>query len=253
MATPTSNGVVTFLTTSNYSGTTYIDTLAIGTKWAGGIGSNANLTFSIASWDSYFSTDSYTGYGPVSGSGEPWNGGSPLTATQATAARNALSTWADVANITFNEVTDSYSVAGDIRFARSDAPSTAWAYYPNATANAGDIWFSKSSQYDTATKGTYGYTTFIHEIGHALGLKHPHDPNVGGQQVAPSSNETTLQSVMSYRSYEGQSLYGGYTQDYYAYTPMLHDIAAIQYLYGANTTTRAGNTTYNWSTGQQIF
>jgi serralysin len=64
---------------------------------------------------------------------------------------------------------------------------------------------------------------------------------------------------MTYRSYVGQSLsidhgYDGYSNETwgYAQTYMMQDIAALQYMYGADFTDNAGNTTYRWNpaTGQ---
>lgn len=61
-------------------------------------------------------------------------------------------------------------------------------------------------------------------------------------------------TVMSYRSYVGGSTSGGYTNETWGYTQslMMLDIAAVQHLYGANFTTRSGDTVYSWSptTGQ---
>jgi Ca2+-binding RTX toxin-like protein len=56
---------------------------------------------------------------------------------------------------------------------------------------------------------------------------------------------------MSYRSYVDAPL-TGLTQRSYPTTPMLNDIAAIQYLYGANMTTRSGDTVYSWASGQLL-
>ena len=50
---------------------------------------------------------------------------------------------------------------------------------------------------------------------------------------------------MSYTSYGGVSGY--------AHTPMLYDILAIQYLYGANDATRGGDTTYAFGSSSESF
>ena len=236
MATPYSSGES--VSSIGGSGLSYIDFLLGGLKWGGGLGTGVDLTYSFGGAGSVYRA----GYG----NGEPLNGFGSLTDIQKTAANNALQAYQNVANITFTEVQDSATVAGDIRFARSDAPSTAWAYYPNAAPEGGDVWFSNSSWYNTSTQGTYGYATFLHEIGHTLGLEHPHS---NGADLAI---DTTRFSVMSYRSYEGAPL-TGYTQNFYATTPMLHDIAAIQYMYGANMSYRTGDDTYSWAVGERIL
>ncbi|PIG91423.1 M10 family metallopeptidase [Gloeocapsopsis sp. IPPAS B-1203] len=246
-ATPTSNGVVSIV---SFSGLNNIDSLISGQKWGGATGTGANLTYSFGEFGiSYYAFSVY----PQPGA-QPWNGFTPFTATQKNATRKALAAWSEMANLQFTEVIDSATVAGDLRFARSSqlasGATTAEAYTPAASPTAGDVWFSNNSVYNTETEGTYGYATFMHEIGHALGLKHPHDSGTGG--IANSNIDTTAYSVMSYRSYINAPL-TGYTQNFYSTSPMLNDIATIQYLYGTNMSTRSGNTVYSWTPGQQIF
>ncbi len=93
--------------------------------------------------------------------------------------------------------------------------------------------------------------TVIHEIGHAIGLGHPHDTGTGSTNIAGGGGSTIFgdneidndrYTVMSYErgglNQNSQSLNYGY-----AVTPMALDIAALQYLYGSRTN-NTSNTTY---------
>ena len=91
--------------------------------------------------------------------------------------------------------------------------------------------------------GGLGFTTILHEIGHSLGLKHPHD---GGGNARPtfaqlgiSSLDSAEYTVMSYDEAQGATLPFGNPG-----TLMPLDILAIQYLYGANRSYHSGNDTY---------
>lgn len=136
------------------------------------------------------------------------------------------------------------SGAGDIRLANNGVERTATAYFPDDGFYGGDVWFGRSGAAPHA--GNYDYHTMLHELGHALGLKHGHEAS--GFGAAPEATDVMEYSVMSYRSHAGAtpSVYlnerWGYAQSY-----MMLDIAALQSLYGANYATNAGDTVYSWS------
>ena len=93
----------------------------------------------------------------------------------------------------------------------SNSPSTAWAYYPSTSEEGGDAWFNNSTHwYDNPVEGNYAFLTMIHETGHAMGLKHPHEVERLVRQPCRSDHDSLEYSVMSYRSYVGAGL-GGYT------------------------------------------
>ena len=122
------------------------------------------------------------------------------------------------------------------------------------------IWLgsaSAGSQGATVALGGYGFLTDIHEIGHSLGLSHP------GTYDAAAGRTPTFALDAAYdrdqRRFSVMSYFGGYdpasrawasdgTRSSWLYpaTPMVDDIAAIQSLYGADTTTRTGDTTYGF-------
>ncbi|WP_324764828.1 M10 family metallopeptidase C-terminal domain-containing protein (plasmid) [Sinorhizobium meliloti] len=226
-------------TTYATTGNTYINGLLGDWKWA-----IKDFTFSFPTSASF--------YGSGYGNGEPLKGFAVLNAAQQAATRAALDQFSSVANVTFTEVTESTTKHADLRLASSDAPSTAWAYFPSTAAEGGDAWFNKSSgHYSRPVKGNYAYVAFLHETGHALGLEHAHEGN-----VMPVNRDSMEYTVMSYRSYVGASTTTGYTNETWGYAQslMMYDIAALQHMYGADFTTESGNTTYRWSpTSGEMF
>lgn len=231
--------ILAAVTTFSRASDAYTDSLLGTYKWASG-----NLTYSFPGTASL--------YGNPYGSNEPLNNFGALSASQQGAARAAFANFAAVANVTFTELTGSNAANATLRLASSDAPGTAWAYMPATAAEGGDVWFNKSSgAYSNPQLGNYAFTTFLHEIGHSLGLEHPHE---NGMPVDRDSMEFT---VMSYRSYIGASTTTGYANETwgFAQTLMMYDIAAAQHLYGANFSTNSGNTVYSWSptTGQTFI
>jgi serralysin len=171
---------------------------------------------------------------------------------QIASAEYTFTQYALVSGLTFSENTSDGTEIGsvydaDLRLANSENPSTAYAYYPSSNPVGGDAFFG-SGGYDNPVMGNYEWATILHEIGHALGLKHPHERDGGGQ--VPLEWDSIEFSVMSYRSFVGKSLNYGYANEEYGFSQslMMLDIAAIQRMYGANFNTGAGDTTYTFST-----
>lgn len=97
---------------------------------------------------------------------------------------------------------------------------------------------------DPVSVNSYWFQTYMHEIGHALGLGHPGDYNgdaIWGrdQEFRDDSWQNT---VMSYFSQDDNpNVFASYA---YTLTPMMADIEAIQALYGDGVRTRHGDTVY---------
>ena len=95
----------------------------------------------------------------------------------------------------------------------------------------------------------------MHEIGHSLGLPHPGDYNADGSDITYANSAAYYQdsrqySIMSYfdaTSTGANYVPPGQTSSYSSATPLRDDIAAIQAIYGANMTTRAGDTVYGFN------
>lgn len=218
---------------TNWTLTQVLNQLNSGSLW-----SSNTITYSFPTT----STNMYTGGGEGAGF-------TTLSNLQITIAEYALTGWDDLIAATFQEG----SGKTNIEIANTTTGiDYAHAYYPTT----GSVWFN--SDYDDVKNpvvGDYGFGTFIHEIGHALGLDHMGDYNGGGTWAPSSYQDSTVLSIMSYfgpdhNDGEGKVMWADWTKggtSYSAQTPMLNDVMAIQAMYGADTTTRTGGTVYGFN------
>jgi len=169
-----------------------VDGLLSALRW-----SQPDLTYSFPTHASF--------YGPNYGYGEPQNNFAPLNALQIAAARAAFGMIAAVTNLTFTEIDETEAVHADLRLALSDTPVPAWTYtLDEGGAEGGDTWYNHSGGwYAAPVRGNYAFWCFLHEIGHALGLKHGHED--GGFGATTFALDTMENSVMTYRSYVGSA------------------------------------------------
>ncbi|KPN93355.1 M10 family metallopeptidase [Pseudomonas nunensis] len=228
---------------STLTGNTAVNSLLSGNYWLGANWStnqsSTNLSYSfISESTSYFATN-YSAKNEYTDAYE-------LTKAQQSAVVSALSTWSAVANIKFTLTSDNATNVGDLRFggyAQMDSDAAAWAYLPDNSPKAGDVWIGPATDEVNPSKGSYDYLTFVHEIGHAIGLKHPFSASASNPTILDASLDDVRFTVMSYN-------------DSYAYqptTPMLLDILAIQSLYGANMLWQTGNNVYKWAPDQSVY
>ncbi|EON3350556.1 M10 family metallopeptidase C-terminal domain-containing protein [Yersinia enterocolitica] len=147
---------------------------------------------------------------------------------------------ADVANIILIEVKDTKANIPIINaYPESPMNISGYAFSPNS-GNLSPICINADHSENLApTHLNRGGYVIVHEILHAVGLKHTDGLSHRESVMLPFT-----------KSYTNKN-----DDEYYASTPQLYDIAALQYLYGANMRTRTGNTTYgfNSNSGRKHF
>ena len=126
--------------------------------------------------------------------------------------------------------------------------------YVNTGVTNYDANFSSNSG-----KGSDAFYTWVHEIGHSLGLGHPHDNGFGTWSTGAdaydgfSGYNYGIHTVMSYNAYADDYPFVPGLQQGNSYTSTgsavlgAYDIYALQQMYGTNSSHNSGDTTYTLS------
>jgi serralysin len=243
-----------------------VDALLSLRKW-----NTLNLTFGFPANDSDYAAR-YNGR--IAPDREPDIAFAPAPLSLQVAVQKAAQQLQDLTDLTLAQVTDRMpDIAVAVSGKKSDVAQeeAGHAGYPGPDAANGDIWIKDVTSQGTPNpalnpmRGNFGWFTALHELGHAMGLKHPHDSEIhvfsinvigssipaqflGQTAVARPERDSLEFSVMSYRSYVGGSL-EGYTNEAFGFpqTFMMDDIRALQEMYGADFGTRSGDTTYQFN------
>jgi Ca2+-binding RTX toxin-like protein len=185
----------------------------------------------------------------------------------------AFKAWSDVANITFKQAllpsqadiqyynatfTDK-SLLGSHQGINTPYPGGPKTGFPQVS------FITSNYEFETKSKGSEFLETAIHEIGHGIGLKHPHDEGLGypmpifpglvnGDAFARTGYglyglNQNIYTIMSYNpgaltDPQNNYLLPPTESAGHSATPMALDIMAAQLKYGYNPTTAAGNDIY---------
>lgn len=204
-----------------------------------------------------------------------WYGSGFVPAADSSIGQFTGAAWGNTAKSAFATAMDQYSAVSNLIFTEAQSGSAedadiVWWLAPQSAMGAGALgmhevpdaswtpiygYFNyQHPSWQYLSEGQYGYITVIHELGHGMGLAHPHDEGGEGDATkfpgvtSPWSAGTNglnqgIWTTMSYN--DGWNKQPGSSYDYgWQGTLMAFDIAALQTLYGANNSTATGNNTY---------
>jgi serralysin len=166
-----------------------------------------------------------------------------FNATQIAFAKTAFAYISSVVDVNFVETDDPSGLNTIMLMNNVQTGSAGYAYFPYDSPTGSDVFLNYTGNSKgnlTVADGRYAALTMIHELGHAMGLKHPFTTadatgNLDGGPALPTSEDKTKWSVMSYNDSPNQY--------HLSYSPF--DIAALQYLYGPSKWPTANEVLHN--------
>lgn len=223
------------------SGLNYIDSL---------LGNLPNWNYQTAGGNTLYYTFSVAS-GVETGNSAILSAPKAFSVAQQTATREAMAYAAKLTGINFVETSN--GAAAQVHFANANISGSyttglasnkySYSYMSDGTVTkfaAQSYVYLDNAEWATKNanlaKGTQGYETLLHEIGHMLGLKHSFD----GTVKLPAAQDNTANTLMSYTHV------GGFYSTFKEF-----DVAALKWLYGGDGL--AGTLGVNSATGGRYF
>ena len=165
-------------------------------------------------------------------------GFAPIPLAQRDAVRSMFSYLEQLIDLQFQESTNLIQQRTLALMTNRQQRSDGYAWSPGFSLKAYDVFLDNDPPINFAV-GQFDALTLIHEVSHALGLRHAFEGSQafdsGGSDPALSGNEeSTIWTVMSYTSYKDQ----------FRAELRPFDIAALQWLYGPSKSQRMGDDRY---------
>lgn len=124
--------------------------------------------------------------------------------------------------------------------------TSGYAYFPSRLGFIGSDVFISNLYDDPQISGAltnYDYELLLHELGHALGFKHPFEADGGETTVLPAQEDNSRWTVLTYTV-----LPAAYDGAFRAF-----DLMALAEMFGVNPAYNSGDTTYNFNASAGTF
>lgn len=226
-------------------------------RWnvAAPLGTPVVVTYSFATEQAAYDTENRSGF-------------TPFSDAHKVHVRTALDTWAVTSGISFVEV--DAQTGGQISFAMTDmsgqttstgTTQQGYAYYPHILISNGnkDIYYNQlggdvflhtgsyAGNAQSIAPGNSGFSLLLHEIGHAMGFKHP----FSGDPIIQDGHDHSDYTVLSYnRNYSSAEL-GSVDKEAMALVYGTQDYS-VSFDSNTKQLTQTGTGNGEWLVGQEL-